>query len=520
MRRLPLWTKLTGAFLVTAVITTVLGLVALGTMKDLREANEKATGNTTAILTLTEARGAYNYMRQQVLLLVLSASDPGSLTPAMVDVAFKQQEEYERRAFDLLDEWRAESRLSPADQQMVVDAMNSHREVVQKVAMPLVRGERPTLAPPAGATSWTVGTALQLSNDRFGVLRKAFIDGQQKEADALAAGLAEANAAFESSYDSGTSTTRTTIALSLVVAVVLGVGLSLSISRRVKRVERVVVSLAEGDLTQRAGVTASDEIGRMGATLDDALDQLGQLIGRVRVSAERVSSSAGHVRTTSDQVSGEARDVSLNVETAAAGAEEMSSSVAEIARSASSAADRAEYASQVANEATETFDRVRASVADIGAVIEVISQIAEQTNLLALNATIEAARAGESGKGFAVVASEVKSLSQETASALDDITRRIKSMQRDTREANDAIDRIRGVIGEITHAQTTIASAVEQQSATTKEIADSVMTASHGSARIASDLSSISSGQGTGAAEEMADLAEELRTLVNRFQTV
>ncbi len=124
-------------------------------------------------------------------------------------------------------------------------------------------------------------------------------------------------------------------------------------------------------------------------------------------------------------------------------------------------------------------------------MVKVITQIAEQTNLLALNATIEAARAGEAGKGFAVVAGEVKDLAQETAKATEDITRQVEAIQAETTGAVDAIERISSIIDSISGYQTTIASAVEEQTATTNEMSRSVAEAATGSGEIAANITGV-----------------------------
>jgi len=159
-------------------------------------------------------------------------------------------------------------------------------------------------------------------------------------------------------------------------------------------------------------------------------------------------------------------------------------------------------------------------------VVKVITSIAEQTNLLALNATIEAARAGEAGKGFAVVASEVKDLAQETARATGDISRRIEAIQTDSEAAVAAIARISEIIEEVNSYQTTIASAVEEQTATTSQMSRNVSEAATGSGSIAGNIEHVASAaqsSSTGiveaqrAAAELAQLSGELSTLVSRF---
>jgi methyl-accepting chemotaxis protein len=166
------------------------------------------------------------------------------------------------------------------------------------------------------------------------------------------------------------------------------------------------------------------------------------------------------------------------------------------------------------------------SSAEIGQVIRVITEIAEQTNLLALNATIEAARAGEAGKGFAVVANEVKELAKETAAATDDIGQRIVAIQGDAQAASLAIEEISAVIGRISDIQNTIASAVEEQTATTNEITRHVTEAATGANEIAASITGVaqaahdtSSGAASTqvSARDLAELADELNRSVMRF---
>ena len=134
------------------------------------------------------------------------------------------------------------------------------------------------------------------------------------------------------------------------------------------------------------------------------------------------------------------------------------------------------------------MSRLGTSSAEIDNVIKLITSIAEQTNLLALNATIEAARAGEAGKGFAVVASEVKDLAQETARATGDISARVEAIQKDTGGAAASISGVTEVIGQIDSYQSAIASAVEQQSATTAGMAQELETAAEHTGRITTNV--------------------------------
>ena len=266
-----------------------------------------------------------------------------------------------------------------------------------------------------------------------------------------------------------------------------------------------VSAAAAGDLTQEIPVRGTDAIGRLGEGLESLLVNLRRSMGEIGSTADSLAAAAEQLTglsegmgrgatQTSDRAgsaSAASEQVSASIQTVATAAEEMTASISEIAKNAADAASVAGSAVTVAGGAKTTVASLGESSAEIGKVIKVITSIAQQTNLLALNATIEAARAGEAGKGFAVVANEVKELAKETARATEDIGQKIEAIQSGTRGAVDAITEIGDIIDRINDIQTTIASAVEEQTATTNEIARSVTEAATGANGIASDVAQV-----------------------------
>jgi methyl-accepting chemotaxis protein len=322
--------------------------------------------------------------------------------------------------------------------------------------------------------------------------------------------------------------------VSILLLVAIGLMLIRSIVRPLTRVGTVLEGMARGDLTLRADVSSRDELGTMAQSLDRATGRLREMVAAVGGDAGTLASASVELSTVSSQMSGtassaaaqaalvvEAADrVSENVQTVAAGTEQMTASIREIAHNATSAADVAARAVGVADSANETITKLGQSSSEVGNVIKVITAIAEQTNLLALNATIEAARAGEAGKGFAVVAHEVKELAQETSKATEDIGRRVEAIQADTGAAVSAIGDIASIIATINDTQSTIAAAVEEQTATTNEMSRNVGDAADGSQDIAQTVGSVarSAEETTLAADSTNSAAVELAQIASRMQ--
>jgi methyl-accepting chemotaxis protein len=352
---------------------------------------------------------------------------------------------------------------------------------------------------------------------------------------------ARAAASAKSGYHTSRAINLALLVVGLLLALAIGWYVARGILRSLSQVQHVCEALASGDLTHTAGLTSQDEPGRMGRALDTAIESLRGTMATISESAvslagaseemsavaTQIASSAEEASAQAGAVSAAAEEVSRSVDTVSAGAEQMSASIREISHNATEAAQVAANAVHTTAQTTVTMQQLGESSTQIGNVVAVITSIAEQTNLLALNATIEAARAGESGKGFAVVASEVKDLAQETARATEDISRRVQAIQADTAGAVAAIEQVSQTIARISDYQTTIASAVEEQTATTAEMSRSVTEAATGTGEIAANITGVAEASRTTShtvtesqqsAADLARMSSELSALVGNFR--
>lgn len=317
--------------------------------------------------------------------------------------------------------------------------------------------------------------------------------------------------------------------------------MSINLTDQIGSIGEVMLALAQGNLSKQiteknAGEfqQLSDRVNQMIANLTASIKQMAEVATAVSSASEELTAVSKEMTENANQTaeqatsaSASAEQVSTNAASVSIAVEQMNASIKEIAKNAALGAKVATQAVKTADSTNATITKLGQSSVEIGKVIKVITSIAQQTNLLALNATIEAARAGEAGRGFAVVATEVKELAKQTAKATEDISQRIEAIQADTNSAVSAISQITGIINQINDLQNTIASAVEEQTATTNEISRNVAEAAKGSSDIAKNIgivavnaqsTTIGANNTSEAASELSRMAVELQKVVGNFQ--
>ena len=537
-RNFKISTKLVVSFLFILTLTAALGLFVI-----LRLSSISATSQDVAkvqlpgLLSISRISDYFGSYRRGELLEVLSEKK-------------EDIEKYIKRNSEMLEKLKSEQQVY----EKLIDSDAEKKAYAEFAeALPLYLAENPAI----------VAKALENKDAEAGELVRGAssknFNRALKALEAIMAAQVKQTVKESSAMVSLSAASRTWVIVALIVCIIVGlieaVVIARLISAPLQELTRKAEQIAGGDLNVTVDQSSSDEVGQLSGAFNTMATNLRNLIGRLTETSAQLLSASGQLRVTAEQMSTGTEEVAAQASTVATASEEMSATSSDIANNCHMAADSAQHAADTTQKGFDvvrhTVDGIRqrgegtkanarlveslgARSDQIGDIVSTIEDIADQTNLLALNAAIEAARAGEMGRGFAVVADEVRALAERTTRATKEISEMIRTIQNETRQAivsmedgvkgtekgaseaaqlETALQDILEQVNAVTMQVSQIATAAEEQTATTSEITNNIN-------QINQVVNQTSHGahESAGAAAGLAQQAEELQALVRQFR--
>ena len=538
-RSLTIGTKMIMTFMVVITLTAVIGVYAMVQNGRLKAAVTRISdGDMPSIHSVTEMQNFVGSHRRGEMLMLLAADQ------ATRDKYLKRNEENTEK---LAKEMAAYEKIIDTEQEKKAFGEFKTAWSAYLAAYPEIKAFAAKGGTEEERAKLIFGTSSKTFNEALAALttlEDVNVDQSQKESNQAVA-IAGATKLWIIGL----------LVACITIGVVFVVRFSRALSAPLKRLSEDAEKVAGGDLGVVVEVESDDEIGQLAQSFDRMVNNLREMIGTLADSSAQMSSSSAEMQSNAVMMADGAETVAMQAITVATASEEMSATSGDIAMNCQLAADGAKRANQAAEHGNEVVEksivvmhriaeRVQASAKtvealgrrsdEIGAIVGTIEDIADQTNLLALNAAIEAARAGEQGRGFAVVADEVRALAERTTKATREIGQMIKGIQQETKVAVSAMEEgvseveqgtgeasrsgealrlIQDEINSLDMQVQQIATAAEEQTATTSEISGNI----HSITDVAQNTVE-GARKTTDAAQQLNRLAGELASLIGQFK--
>ncbi|MBT0666491.1 MCP four helix bundle domain-containing protein [Geobacter pelophilus] len=524
----------------------IIGLIGLGSTKRANSGMEEMyNNNLVPVVQITTVRASINAIVRELAFAAIH--DPANQVSKLHDhPVTNHTESVEKALGEITKLWTEyEKTIDSPEEKKLADAFNTTKnEFIDKTVSPALDN---------------------IKSNNFGVVNELIFKGGTAQAKKAAGDaqlllefqLKQAKDLYQSSnasYQKMIGWSVASIIIGVILAVIIGFLIIRSITKSTRSLMETAAHIEQGDLTARCNMSGTDEMSQIAKSFDQIASTFTSSINNLTAIASEVTAAASKVHMSSETLAAGSEQVASETTTVATAGEEMAATSGDIAKncqlaaeSASQASEQANHGSTIIKNSIAVMERIAQRVSEsaktvgslgekseqIGAIIGTIQDIADQTNLLALNAAIEAARAGEQGRGFAVVADEVRALAERTTKATKEIDTMIKSIQQETKTAvssmeegvvqveqgtqeaarsGEAIDSILAQISNLSMQVSQIATAAEEQTATTSEISGNMQ-------RITDVVrqSSQSAHESSVEASRLNTLAESLMADLNKF---